>query len=155
MAAKSWKSPPDMHLEADKKYSATLHTDQGDIIVNLHEDEAPKTVNNSVFLSKEGFYDGVIFHRTIDGFMIQTGDPEGTGRGGPGYKFQDEPVKRSYTKGIVAMANSGPHTNGSQFFIVHGRDAGLAELHHLWRGRIRLGRCRCHRHSPHNPLDGR
>jgi cyclophilin family peptidyl-prolyl cis-trans isomerase len=124
MATLSWKMPPDMQLDAAKEYSATLHTDKGDIAIKLLAAEAPKTVNNFVFLARQGFYDGVIFHRTINGFMIQTGDPEGTGRGGPGYRFDDEPVKRRYTAGTVAMANSGPNTNGSQFFIVH-RDSGL------------------------------
>jgi len=125
MATLSWKSPPEMLLDADKKYSAVLRTDKGDITINLNTSEAPKTVNNFVFLARQGFYDDVIFHRTISGFMIQTGDPEGTGRGGPGYKFADEPVKSRYTAGVVAMANSGPNTNGSQFFIVHNRDVGL------------------------------
>jgi cyclophilin family peptidyl-prolyl cis-trans isomerase len=125
MASKSWSSPPAMGLDNGKTYSAVLHTDKGDIALNLHESEVPLTVNNFVFLAREGFYDGVVFHRTIDGFMIQTGDPEGTGRGGPGYRFADETVTRRYTAGIVAMANAGPNTNGSQFFIVHNRDVGL------------------------------
>jgi cyclophilin family peptidyl-prolyl cis-trans isomerase len=90
----------------------------------LFADEAPKTVNNFVFLARDGFYDGVIFHRVIPGFMIQGGDPTGTGRGGPGYRFADEPVKRGYKRGILAMANAGPNTNGSQFFIMHA-DYGL------------------------------
>lgn len=114
-----------MALDEEKKYSAVLHTDKGDIVIDLNSREAPKTVNNFVFLAGQGFYDGVIFHRTISGFMIQGGCPEGTGRGGPGYRFEDEPVRRRYTAGVVAMANSGPNTNGSQFFIVHNRDVGL------------------------------
>src|SRR5258708_10444567 len=97
----------------------------GDITIEVFSQEAPKTVNNFVFLARQGFYNGVIFHRTINGFMIQGGDPTGSGRGGPGYRFADEKVQRRYTRGIVAMANSGPNTNGSQFFIVHGADAGL------------------------------
>ncbi len=125
MNTKSWSSPPDFRLRAESAYSATLHTDLGDITIRLLTEEAPKTVNNFVFLAREGFYDGVVFHRVINGFMIQTGDPEGTGRGGPGYRFADEPVRRRYTAGTVAMANAGPNTNGSQFFIVHGRDVGL------------------------------
>jgi cyclophilin family peptidyl-prolyl cis-trans isomerase len=124
MVTLAWKSPPEMQLDAGKEYTAVLHTEKGDITIRLFADETPKTVNNFVFLARQGFYDGVIFHRTINGFMIQTGDPEGTGRGGPGYRFDDEPVTRRYTAGTVAMANSGPNTNGSQFFIVH-RDAGL------------------------------
>jgi len=122
---KQWNQPPEMQLEDDKNYAAIIQTSEGPITVRLFSEEAPMTVNNFVFLSKEGFYDGVTFHRTIDGFMIQTGDPTGTGRGGPGYRFEDEPVNRRYTKGTVAMANAGPNTNGSQFFIVHGRDVGL------------------------------
>ncbi len=123
--AQSWPSPPAMSIDPAKSYDATLHTDKGDIVVNLFASETPMTVNNFVFLARQGFYNGVIFHRTMNGFMIQTGDPEGTGRGGPGYKFADEPVSRSYSAGTVAMANSGPNTNGSQFFIVHDRDVGL------------------------------
>ena len=93
--------------------------------------DAPRTVNNFVFLARDGFYDGVIFHRVISGFMIQGGDPTGTGRGGPGYKFEDEPVNKSYKRGILAMANAGPNTNGSQFFVMHA-DYGLPpELHDL------------------------
>jgi cyclophilin family peptidyl-prolyl cis-trans isomerase len=86
--------------------------------------DAPRTVNNFVFLAKDGFYDGVIFHRVIPGFMIQGGDPTGTGRGGPGYRFEDEPVSKRYERGTLAMANAGPNTNGSQFFIMHA-DYGL------------------------------
>ena len=125
MPKPSWSSPPEMQLDADKGYAAVLHTDAGDIEIELRADEASKTVNNFVFLARQGFYNGVIFHRTIKGFMIQTGDPEGTGRGGPGYRFEDEPVRRRYLAGTVAMANAGPNTNGSQFFIVHDRDVGL------------------------------
>ena len=125
MTAKSWTSPPSHQLREGTRYKAVLHTEKGDITIDLDSAASPRTVNNFVFLSREGFYDGVIFHRTIDGFMIQTGDPEGTGRGGPGYRFEDEPVKRRYLAGTVAMANSGPNTNGSQFFIVHNRDVGL------------------------------
>jgi cyclophilin family peptidyl-prolyl cis-trans isomerase len=125
MTTKQWTTPPAMELDPDTRYTATLKTDKGDIEIDLFADESPKTVNNFVFLAGQGFYDGVIFHRTINGFMIQTGDPEGTGRGGPGYRFEDEPVTRKYNAGTVAMANAGPNTNGSQFFIVHDRDVGL------------------------------
>jgi peptidylprolyl isomerase len=114
-----------MEIDTSKKYTATITTTMGDINVDLLTGDAPKTVNNFVFLSRQGFYDNVKFHRIIKGFMIQTGDPLGTGTGGPGYKFADEPVTRPYTKGIVAMANSGANTNGSQFFIVHGDTAQL------------------------------
>jgi cyclophilin family peptidyl-prolyl cis-trans isomerase len=113
-----------MEIDPKARYTATIRTSEGDVGVELFADEAPRTVNNFVFLARQGFYDGVIFHRTIRGFMIQTGDPTGTGRGGPGYRFGDESVRRRYTRGIVAMANAGPNTNGSQFFIMHG-DSGL------------------------------
>jgi cyclophilin family peptidyl-prolyl cis-trans isomerase len=114
---KQWSQPPAMQLEAGKDYGATLHTSMGDIVVDLDEQGAPKTVNNFVFLAEQGFYTNVPFHRVIKDFMIQTGDPTGTGAGGPGYKFADEPITKNYTKGTLAMANAGPNTNGSQFFI--------------------------------------
>lgn len=106
-------------LETGKNYTATLKTDKGDIVISLNAIATPKTVNNFVFLAQKGFYDNTIFHRTIKGFMIQGGDPTGTGSGGPGYRFADEPFTGSYSKGTVAMANAGPNTNGSQFFIMH------------------------------------
>lgn len=116
-----WSSPPEMILEPDKAYQAVLHTDKGDITVDLFADRVPKTVNNFVFLSEAGYYDGVIFHRVIDDFMAQSGDPSGTGRGGPGYTFADEFHKdlKHDKPGILSMANAGPNTNGSQFFITH------------------------------------
>jgi cyclophilin family peptidyl-prolyl cis-trans isomerase len=118
---KTWTSPPAMEIDPNKTYTATIKTSLGDVTVELFAKDAPKTVNNFVFLARQKFYDGVIFHRIIKDFMIQTGDPQGTGSGGPGYRFQDElPVKRSYDPGIVAMANAGPNTNGSQFFICNG-----------------------------------
>lgn len=123
--AKQWTAPPTMAIDPTKRYTAKIETSEGTIEATLLAQEAPQTVNNFVFLAREGFYDGVIFHRVINGFMIQTGDPTGTGRGGPGYQFNDEPVSRRYTRGILAMANAGPNTNGSQFFIVHGGDVGL------------------------------
>ncbi|MHB0870082.1 MAG: peptidylprolyl isomerase [Chloroflexota bacterium] len=116
---KQYSAPPAMSIDQNKSYTATLHTTQGDIQLELLSKDAPRTVNNFVFLSREGFYDDVKFHRIIKGFMAQTGDPTGTGAGGPGYKFADEPVTLDYKRGTVAMANSGPNTNGSQFFIVH------------------------------------
>ena len=119
----SWKSPPAMTIDPTKTYTATVTTDVGPFTIQLNPTVAPKTVNNFVFLSNQHFYDCVIFHRVIPGFVDQTGDPTGTGTGGPGYKFADElPAKASpqYPLGSVAMANSGPNTNGSQFFIVTG-----------------------------------
>ncbi len=114
-----YSAPPPMTINTDSEITATLHTTSGDVIVKMLQNDAPITVNNFVFLAKEGYYDGVIFHRIISGFMIQGGDPTGTGMGGPGYSFQDEPVSRDYLAGTMAMANSGPNTNGSQFFIMH------------------------------------
>ena len=114
-----YSSPPALTIDPKKKYTATLETSAGSLSVEFFPDDAPNTVNNFVFLAREGFYNDVIFHRVIKGFMIQGGDPTGTGSGGPGYKFADEPVKRKYNRGIMAMANAGPNTNGSQFFIMH------------------------------------
>jgi len=102
-----------------KILTAVLHTEKGDITVTLNSNQTPKTVNNFVTLAKKGFYNGTIFHRIIKGFMIQGGDPKGDGTGGPGYKFDDEPFTGEYTRGTIAMANAGPNTNGSQFFIMH------------------------------------
>jgi cyclophilin family peptidyl-prolyl cis-trans isomerase len=120
--AKSWSSPPAQTIDVNADYSATLATSEGDIEIALDPKAAPKTVNNFVFLSKQGFYDGVTFHRVIPGFVIQGGDPDGNGTGGPGYTFEDElPEAGAYKLGSVAMANSGPNTNGSQFFIIVGQ----------------------------------
>jgi cyclophilin family peptidyl-prolyl cis-trans isomerase len=108
-----------MILEQGKTYRAKIKTSVGDMLVELHHDHVPVTVNNFVYLGKSGFYNDVIFHRIIDGFMIQGGDPTGTGSGGPGYRFGDEKFIGEYTRGTLAMANAGPNTNGSQFFIMH------------------------------------
>jgi cyclophilin family peptidyl-prolyl cis-trans isomerase len=116
---------PDLAIDLDRTYRATLTTNHGDIVIELAAARSPLAVNNFVFLARDGFYDGVAFHRVISGFMIQGGDPTGTGRGGPGYSFRDElEGEGRYTRGTVAMANAGPNTNGSQFFIMH-RDSGL------------------------------
>ncbi len=103
----------------EKKYTAVLHTDVGDISILLNAKQTPITANNFITLARKGFYNNTVFHRVISGFMIQGGDPLGTGMGGPGYKFDDEPFQGEYTRGTVAMANAGPNTNGSQFFIMH------------------------------------
>ena len=121
---KSYGNPPQMALQPGKKYTASIETSAGTMTAELFADEVPNTVNNFVFLAREGFYNGVIFHRVIRGFMIQGGDPTGTGRGGPGYQFNDERVSRPYKRGTLAMANAGPNTNGSQFFVMHA-DYGL------------------------------
>lgn len=116
-----WPKPPEMEIDPKKKYTAVIHTTQGDISIQLFADKTPKTVNNFVFLAQQGFYNGTIFHRVIKDFMVQGGDPTGTGRGGPGYQFPDEFDRslRHDKPGILSMANAGPGTNGSQFFITH------------------------------------
>jgi peptidyl-prolyl cis-trans isomerase B (cyclophilin B) len=118
---KQWNKPPEMKIDPQKKYTATLDTDKGMIVLELFADKTPKTVNNFVFLAREGFYDGTIFHRVISDFMAQGGDPTGTGTGSPGYRFADEfhPSLKHNRPGIFSMANAGPGTNGSQFFITH------------------------------------
>src|SRR5438270_11842932 len=106
-----------MQIDTDKIFQVTIETDRGPIVMELDPQLAPNTVNNFVALARDGYYDGLTFHRVVPEFVIQGGDPEGSGRGGPGYRFADEPVQGEYTLGAVAMANSGPNTNGSQFFI--------------------------------------
>jgi cyclophilin family peptidyl-prolyl cis-trans isomerase len=110
---------PEMEIDQNKKYIAELHTTLGDITIEFNAKATPITVNNFVSLARKGFYNNTIFHRVIKGFMIQGGDPQGTGAGGPGYQFDDEAFEGEYTRGTVAMANAGPDTNGSQFFIMH------------------------------------
>lgn len=109
----------EMEIDQKKKYSAVLKTSQGEIEIELNAAQTPITVNNFVSLARKDFYSGTVFHRIIKGFMIQGGDPNGDGTGGPGYKFDDEPFTGEYERGVVAMANAGPNTNGSQFFIIH------------------------------------
>ncbi len=118
---KSYKSAPEMSIDPKKKFTATFETSRGTIVVELFADRAPVTVNNFVFLAKDGFFDGTVFHRVINDFMVQGGDPEGSGRGGPGYKWADEKAALAipHQKGSLSMANAGPNTNGSQFFITH------------------------------------
>ncbi|CAN5510572.1 peptidylprolyl isomerase [soil metagenome] len=132
-----YSSAPEMQIDTDKTYRATMETDRGAIVLDLYAEHAPKTVNNFVFLSKEGFYDGVTFHRVISDFMIQGGDPTGTGRGDAGYKFGDEfqnnPLR--HERGVISMANAGPNTNGSQFFITHAPQSHLDGRHTVF-GRV-------------------
>src|SRR6202171_6328647 len=118
---KQYSNPPAMAIDAAKKYTATLNTSKGSIVCELFAKDAPKTVNNFVFLAREGFYNGTVFHRVIADFMVQGGDPTGTGRGGPGYKFEAETKgnPNKHKVGSLSMANAGPNTNGSQFFITH------------------------------------
>ncbi len=132
--AKQWKTPPEMQIDPKKKYKARMKTDKGTMVIELFADKAPKTVNNFVFLAREGFYDGLIFHRVINDFMVQGGDPTGTGSGGPGYKFADEfhPSLRHDKQGVVSMANAGAGTNGSQFFITHVPTAWLDNKHTIF-----------------------
>lgn len=135
-----WSSPPQMTIDTSKTYTAKVDTNQGMFTIELYAKDAPITVNNFVFLAKQKFYNGVIFHRIIKSFMIQTGDPTGTGAGGPGYKFADElNGSHKYDLGTVAMANSGPNTNGSQFFICTVDDtANLQPLYTIF-GKVTAG----------------
>ena len=116
---KSYKSPPELTIDPSKTYTATIETTAGTMTAEFFPGDAPETVNNFVFLARDDYYTDVIFHRVIPGFMIQGGDPTGSGSGGPGYRFKDEPVQRKYLRGTLAMANAGPNTNGSQFFVMH------------------------------------
>ncbi len=140
MPNKQWRNPPAMQIDSTKTYRATVETTKGNIVLELYPRHAPKTVNNFVFLAKEGFYDGVTFHRVIENFVIQGGDPAGTGRGGPGYSFEDEvrdnPLK--HEKGVISMANAGPNTNGSQFFITHSPQPHLNGRHTVF-GKVAEG----------------
>jgi len=118
-ARPTYTSPPPVTVDPNKTYTATMTTSLGIMKLTLFAKDTPVTVNNFVFLARAGFYDNTVFHRIIKGFMIQGGDPNGDGTGGPGYRFNDEPITRDYTRGTLAMANAGPNTNGSQFFIMH------------------------------------
>jgi len=140
MSTKVYSKAPEMVIDPKKKYVATFKTDAGDFTVQLHADKAPLTVNNFVFLAREGFYNEVIFHRVIKGFMAQGGDPTGTGMGGPGYKFKDEfhPTLRHDSAGVLSMANAGPGTNGSQFFITFGPTPHLDNRHTVF-GKVSEG----------------
>jgi cyclophilin family peptidyl-prolyl cis-trans isomerase len=134
---KQYPSAPELSIDPAKKYTASIETTAGTMSVEFFPEDAPNTVNNFVFLARAGFYEDVIFHRVIAGFMIQGGDPTGTGSGGPGYKFKDEPVGKKYTRGTMAMANAGPNTNGSQFFIMHA-DYGLPPSYTIF-GKLTAG----------------
>lgn len=138
--SKTWSNPPKMEIDPKRKYTAVLHTDKGDIAIELFADKTPVTVNNFVFLARQGFYNGTIFHRVIANFMVQGGDPTGTGRGGPGYRFTDEfhPGLTHHKPGILSMANAGPNTNGSQFFITHVPTSWLDNKHSVF-GQVTKG----------------
>jgi cyclophilin family peptidyl-prolyl cis-trans isomerase len=137
---KQWNKSPEFMLDLKKKYSAILSTDKGNIFLDLYADKAPVSVNNFVFLAREGFYDGTIFHRVIPEFMAQGGDPTGTGRGGPGYRFADEfhPSLKHDKPGVLSMANAGPGTNGSQFFITYAPTPHLNNKHSVF-GQVASG----------------
>jgi cyclophilin family peptidyl-prolyl cis-trans isomerase len=134
-----YSAPPAMRIEPDKTYTGTIETNKGAIDIELYPEDAPKTVNNFVCLAEDGYYNGTPFHRIVKGFVIQGGDPTGTGRGGPGYKFDDEPVSKDYERGILAMANAGPNTNGSQFFIVLDDLRGRLPKNYTIFGRVTGG----------------
>jgi peptidyl-prolyl cis-trans isomerase B (cyclophilin B) len=140
MAAKQWDRAPDMQIDPQKRYGATIETNRGNIELAFYPQHAPKTVNNFVFLAREGFYDGVTFHRVISDFMIQGGDPTGTGRGGPGYRFEDELIGNPlvHEAKVLSMANAGPDTNGSQFFITHAPQPHLNGKHTVF-GKVVAG----------------
>jgi cyclophilin family peptidyl-prolyl cis-trans isomerase len=134
MTYQQWPTPPKMEIDPKKEYTAIFKTDKGDITVKLFADKTPNTVNNFVFLARQGFYDGTIFHRVISDFMAQGGDPTGTGMGGPGYRFADEfhPSLKHDKPGVLSMANAGPNTNGSQFFITHVPTPWLDKKHSVF-----------------------
>lgn len=139
--AKSYPAPPKMSIDTTKKFTATFDTSRGQIVCDLFAKEAPNTVNNFVFLARDKFYDGTKFHRVIADFMVQGGDPQGTGTGGPGYKFGDEVGKSNphkHQRGSLSMANAGPNTNGSQFFITHVKTDWLDGKHTVF-GQVRSG----------------
>ena len=135
-----FSEPPEMGIDPDKRYTAHMSTSMGDLVIALDPKKAPKTVNNFVFLALHHYFDGVIFHRIINGFVCQGGDPTGTGRGGPGYRLEDElPKARQYEIGSVAMANAGPNTNGSQFFLISGPNGASLPPQYALFGKIVKG----------------
>jgi cyclophilin family peptidyl-prolyl cis-trans isomerase len=136
--SKRYSQPPAMIIDNKKLYSATIKTSKGDMVIQLFAKDVPKTVNNFVFLAREGFYDGTVFHRVIPGFMAQGGDPTGTGSGGPGYSFADEFTSHKHAAGSLSMANAGPNTNGSQFFICYAPQPHL-DGHHSVFGQLVQG----------------
>ena len=148
--ATQYDAPPEMGIDTAKTYTAEVETNRGSFTIDLLTDVAPKTVNNFVFLAREGFYNGTTFHRVIPGFVAQGGDPTGTGRGGPGYKFEDELTPTPFVEGIVGMANAGPNTNGSQFYIMLGDAPHLTNRYTAF-GRITAGMDIVQALRPRNP----
>lgn len=151
--ANKYSKYPDMVIDPNKTYQAVIETDKGTITVDLFAKDAPKTVNSFVFLAREGFYDNVKFHRVIPGFVAQGGDPTGTGMGGPGYQFEDEPNQHKVVAGALAMANAGPNTNGSQFFITYSAQPHLDGKHTVF-GRVTSGLDVAQRLNPAEPGRG-
>lgn len=129
---RTYSAPPPMVIDTSKQYTATIETEKGNLVLELFASDVPVTVNNFVFLAREGFYDGTTFHRVIPDFMAQGGDPTGTGRGGPGYSFPDEFTQHAHVAGTLSMANAGPDTNGSQFFITYTPQHGLDGKHSVF-----------------------
>jgi peptidyl-prolyl cis-trans isomerase B (cyclophilin B) len=140
MPPKQWNTPPAMQIDTEKTFQAKMETSRGTVDLSLDPKSAPTAVNNFVFLAREGFYDNLVFHRVIPNFMVQGGDPTGTGRGGPGYRFNDEfgADELKHEKGVISLANAGPNTNGSQFFITHLPQPHL-DGHHKVFGRVTSG----------------
>ena len=138
--AKQYPNPPLLEIDASRTYSATMETSRGPIVIDLFAKDAPNTVNNFIVLARDGFYNGLTFHRVIPNFMVQGGDPTGTGSGGPGYKFADETRgnPNKHQAGSLSMANAGPNTNGSQFFITHAPQPHLDSKHTVF-GQVRSG----------------
>ena len=141
MTKQQWDKKPEMQIDPGKTYRATIVTGRGDMELELYPQQAPQTVNNFTFLAGEGFYDGITFHRVISDFMIQGGDPTGTGSGGPGYTFEDEVADNplAHESGMISMANAGPNTNGSQFFITHSPQPHLNGKHTVF-GKVVKGK---------------
>jgi cyclophilin family peptidyl-prolyl cis-trans isomerase len=137
--SQQYSAPPAMRIDPAKSYTGTLETNKGTIEVEFFPEDAPNTVNNFVCLAEDGYYDQTPFHRIVEGFVIQGGDPTGTGSGGPGYRFDDEPVVKDYERGTLAMANAGPNTNGSQFFIVLDDLRGKLPKNYTIFGRVTDG----------------
>lgn len=149
-APKTYSSPPPMTIDTSKQYIATIETEKGNLVLELFAKDVPVTVNNFVFLAREGFYDGSTFHRIIPGFMAQGGDPTGTGRGSPGYRFEDEFSQHKHVAGTLSMANSGPNTNGSQFFITYTPQPPLDGRHSVF-GQLIEGRDVLEKLTPRDP----
>lgn len=149
-APKTYSAPPSKVIDTNKEYIAIIETEKGNIVLGLFAGDVPVTVNNFVFLAREGFYNGTTFHRVIPGFMAQGGDPTGTGRGNPGYTFADEFTEHAHVTGALSMANSGPNTNGSQFFITYTPQHGLDGKHTVF-GQVIEGMDVLQRLTPRDP----